>query len=94
MIKQWIYKRKQKREQEYEKEKDYVTKREDEATERIKKSNDEMMSKWCTITDRHCIGHDCVHFKQANYQYYNDGEMFIGIFGQGAKCKLWGYYGR
>jgi hypothetical protein len=92
MIKQWMYKRKQKREQEYEKQKDYVAKREDEAKERIKKSNNEIMSKWCPIIDRHCIGHDCVHFKSAKF-FYHDGGLFEGVYGNGAKCNLWGNYG-
>lgn len=94
MLKKMIYKIKQQQSQKQIERDLYVIGKQEEAEQRNQKSDNKMMSKWCPIIDRHCIGHDCVHFSSANYQYYNDGELFIGIFGQGAKCKLWGIYGR
>ena len=72
---------------------EYVAKRKQEAKDREAKSNAEMVSKWCPIRDDFCLGKECVHFKQANFSYLDD-HPFEGVFGYGAKCKLWGIYGR
>lgn len=89
MIKQWIHKFKEKLEQDKLKEVGYVAKKEDEVKERIEKSNNEMMSKWCPFKDGLCIGSECAHFKSA-YYFYSDDQILDGVFGNNASCKLWG----
>lgn len=91
MLKNWFGKLKQKEKNKKQAEEEELKQIESDVENKIEQDNQRMMKKWCPTVNGLCKGENCIHFKSA-YYFYADDEIFNGIYGRSAKCRLWGDY--